>query len=199
MKQKELLLILVPMLAFLALFVSPVSAGGHWDCPFSGRDLNKWHADGVKYEIDDHSLFLSHHGLHNDRVEITEDGQLYINDKFVRLDSDQQRLVATYYDLTMGIVRKAKDLGHEGARIGIEGAKLGLKAVGGVLKMAFTAYDGDDLDQDMEWEAGKLERKAERLEEKAEEIEDLAEDLERIAERMNESIPDLKELGWFYR
>ena len=132
-------------------------------------------------------------------MEITEDGELYINDGSVKLDREQQRLVVTYYDLTTDIVRQAKSLGHEGARVGIEGAKLGLKAVGGVFKMMFTSYDGDDLEQDMEWEAERLEKKAERLEEKAEDIEELAEDLERIVEGMNETIPALRELGWFYR
>ena len=199
MKRQGLVMFLVPVLALLALLVSPVSADGHQDCQFSVMDLNKWHMDGVKYEIEDGSIFISHHGLRHDRVEITEDGELYINDGSVKLDREQQRLVATYYDLTMDIVSQAKSLGHEGARVGIEGAKLGLKAVGGVFKMMFTSYDGDDLDQDMEWEAEKLERRAERLEEKAEDIEALTEDLERTVEGMDETIPELSELGWFYR
>jgi len=198
MKQQGLLMFFVPVLALLALLVSPVSADEHQDGQFSVMDLNKWHMDGVKYEIEDGSIFISHHGLRHDRVEITKDGQLYINDGFVKLDREQQRLVATYYDLTTDIVSQAKSLGQEGARVGIEGAKLGLKAVGSVFKMMFTSYDGDDLDQDMDWEAERLERKAECLEEKAEDIEDLAEDLERIAEGMNETIPELRELGWFY-
>jgi hypothetical protein len=188
----------VPMLALLALLMRPMSADGHQDCDFSMMDLNKWHMDGVKYEIEDGSIFISHHGLRHDRVEITRDGQLYINDESIKLDREQQRLAAAYYDLTMEIVSQAKRLGHEGARVGIEGAKLGLKAVGGVFKMIFTSYDGDDLDQDMEWEAERLERKAERLEEKAEEIEELAEDLEWTIEEMDETIPELRELGWFH-
>lgn len=196
MKQQGLLVILVTVLVFL---VSPVSAHGHEDCPFSGMGLNIWHMDGVKYEIEDGSIFISHHGHRYDRVEITEDGQLYINDEFIKLNKEQQRLVASYYDLTIDIVIQAKSLGHEGARVGIEGAKLGLKAVGGVFKMMFTSYDGDDLDQDMEWEAERLERKAERLEEKAEEIEELAEELEWTVEEMDETIPELREVGWFHR
>jgi hypothetical protein len=199
MKQKGLQVILVSVMAFLAMLVSPVSADPHQDCEFFLGDLNKWHMDGVKYEIEDGSLFISHRGLRHDRVEITEDGRLYINDESVELDRKQQRLVATYYDLTMDIVSQAKNLGHEGARVGMEGAKLGLKAVGGVFKMMLTSYDGDDLDRDMEWEAEKLEKKAKRLEEKAEDIEELAEDLERIVEEMNETIPEIGELDWFYR
>jgi hypothetical protein len=189
----------VPVLALLALSVSPMSTDGHQDCDFTLMGMNKWHMDGVKYEIEDGSIFISHHGLRRDRVEITEDGQLYINDGSVKLNRKQQRLVAAYYDLTMDIVSQAKRLGHEGARVGLEGARLGMKAVRGVFKMMFTSYDGDDLDQDMEWEAEKLERKAERLEEKAEEIEDQAEDLEWTLEEMNETIPELRELGWFHR
>ena len=199
MKRQGLLMLFVPVLALLVLLVNPVSADGHQDCGFSLMDLNKWHMDGVKYEIEDGSIFISHHGLRHDRVEITEDGQLYINDGSVKLDREQQRLVATYYDLTMDIVSQAKDLGHEGARVGIEGAKLGLKAAGGVFKMMFTSYDGDDFDEDMEWVAERLERKAERLEEKAEEIEELAEELEWTVEEMDETIPELRELDWFPR
>ncbi|MBN1831382.1 MAG: DUF2884 family protein [Deltaproteobacteria bacterium] len=199
MKRKRLTMLIVPVLAIFALLASPVSAGGHQDCPFFFMDLNKWYMDGVKYEIEDGSIFISHDGPRHEKVEITEDGQLYINDESIKLNRKQKRLVAGYYSLTTDIVSQATSLGHEGAKIGIDGAKLGLKAVGGVFKMMFTSYDGDDLDQDMEWEAHKLERKAECLEEKAEEIEDLAEDLERIAKRMNETIPEIRELGWFYR
>jgi glutamate-1-semialdehyde aminotransferase len=199
MKRHELFMFSLPVLALLALMVSPVSADGHQDGSFYVMGLNKWHMDGVQYEIEDGSIFIAHHGHHHDMVEITDNGQLYINDEFVKLNRKQQRLVTTYYDLTMDIVSQAKNLGHEGERIGIEGAKLGLKAVGGVFKMMFTSYDSDDLDQDMEWEAEKLERKAERVEEKAEDIEELAEDLERIAEEMNETISELSELGWFCR
>ena len=199
MKRKGLIGVFVSSLALLALLVSSVSADGDQDCQFFLGDLNKWHMDGFKYVIDDGSLFISHRGHRHDRVEMTEDGRLYINDESVDLNRKQQRLVATYYELTMDIVSQAKDLGHEGARVGIEGAKLGLKAVGGVFKMMFTSYDGDDLDQDMEWEAERLERKAKRLEEKAKDIEELAEDLERIVEEMKETIPEIGELGWFHR
>ena len=157
MKQQGLLVILVPVLALLVLSASPVSADRHQGHQFSVRCLNKWHMDGVKYEIDDGSIFISHHGRRHDRVEFTEEGQLYINDDLVKLDSEQQGLVATYYDLTTDIVSRAKNVGQEGARVGIEGAKLALKVVGGVFKMAFTSYDGDDLEQDVEWEAEKLE------------------------------------------
>jgi hypothetical protein len=162
-------------------------------------DMNKWHMDGVKYEIEDGSIFISHDDLRHDRIEITRDGELYINDGFVKLDRKQQRLVEAYYDLTTEIVSQAKSLGHEGARVGIEGAKLGLKAVGGVFKMMFTSYDGDDLEKDMEWEAERLERKAEHLEEKADDIEELADELEWTVEKMRETIPELSELDWFYR
>jgi hypothetical protein len=199
MNQRGLHVIFVPVLALLVLLVSPVNADGHRDCKFSVRGLNKWHMDGVQYEIDNGSIFISHRGLRHDRVEITEKGQLYINDELIKLGREQQGLVATYYDLTTDIVSRAKNVGQEGARVGMEGAKLALKAVGGVLKMAFTSYDGDDLEQDVEWEAEKLERRAERLEEKAEDIEEVAEDLERVAEEMNETIPELRELGWFCR
>ncbi len=197
MKRFGLLLLAAALI--MPLWVNLANADRHQGCEFSVRDLNKWHMDGVQYEIEDGSIFISHHGLRHDRVEITEEGQLYINDELIKLDREQQGLVATYYDLTTDIVSHAKKVGQEGARIGLEGAKLALKAVGGVLKMAFTSYDGDDLDRDVEWEAEKLERKAERLEEKAEDIEELSEDLERIAEQMNETIPELGELGWFYR
>ncbi len=199
MKRQGLVKFFVLVFALLALLVSPMNAEEHQDCSFSMMHLNKWYMDGVQYEIEDGSIYISHDGRRHDRVEITRDGQLYINDEFVKLNSEQQRLAAAYYDLTMEIVRQAKSLGHEGARVGIEGAKLGLKAVGGVFKMMFTSYDGDDLDEDMEWEAERLERKAERLEEKAEEIEELAEDLEWTVEEMDETIPELRELGWFYR
>ena len=57
----------------------------------------------------------------------------------------------------------AKMLGIEGAKIGAGGVKLGFTAIAKVVKLLSDEYDTDDLEEDLEREAEKLEKKAERL------------------------------------
>ncbi len=85
----------------------------------------------------------------------------------------------------------------EGLAIGIEGAKLGISAIGRVLRMAFTDYDEDDLERDMERGAEVIEAKAEVLEDRAKELEEMAEDLQDLTYEMCEEIPALTALDWF--
>ena len=130
-------------------------------------------------------------------MEITEEYELFVNDRQVKLDADQQKLVEEFHVLAIDIVDHGKNLGWEGAKIGVSGAKLGMKAIGRVFKMLFTSYDEDDFERDMERDAEALEARAEKLESKAEIIEKMADDLEYVTEEMFDSIPELSELEWF--
>ncbi len=191
-------------IVLFAFMVSPVIAGkyhddDHGDRHISISSLKEWHINDVDFEIDDGSLYISNEDPLYESIEINEKYELFVNDERVELDKEQQELVTAYYDLTMAIVHRAKEVGWEGVKIGLEGAQLALKAVGGVVKMLFTSYDEDDLEREMDREAEKIENKAERLEEKAEDIERWAEDLEIVAEQMVEFIPEIEELGWFYQ
>ncbi|MFZ5980612.1 MAG: hypothetical protein ACOYVF_08250 [Candidatus Zixiibacteriota bacterium] len=154
-------------------------------------------SDYVNIDIDDGSIFLEEEGGDYNTVEINEEYELFVNDRQVKLDSEQQKLVEEFYVLAMDIVREGKSLGWEGAKIGVSGAKLGMKAVGRIFKMLFTNYDEDDFERDMERDAEILEAKAEKLEDRAENIEDMADDLKYVTEEMFDIIPELRELEWF--
>jgi len=205
MEEKRMKNIIIA-LVLLIFFVSPVFARADHDHKddqgerhISISSLKEWHINDVDFEIDDGSIYISHDDPLYESVEINEKYELFVNDEKVELDAEQQELVTAYYDLTMSIVYRAKDIGWEGVKIGLAGAHLALKAVGGVVKMVLTSYDEDDFENYMDQEAEKLEDRAEVLEKKAEDIEKWAEDLDLVAEQMNEMIPEVEKLGWFYQ
>ena len=189
--------IAVYVLAGLLIFAGASSA----DCDYyvHGVSVHNGGAfEDMSFDLEDGSIIMTRTvGRRVETVEITEDYELYINGDYVKLDADQQKLVQEFYDRGMEIVEYAKELGWEGARIGVSGAKLGLKAVGNVFRLLFTGYDTDDFEREMERAAAKIEARAERLEEKAEKVEDMVEELEDISWAMDREIPELRELDWF--
>jgi len=130
-------------------------------------------------------------------VEITPDYKLYVNGHHIHLNRYQRRLVEDYYDNFMDIIEQAKQIGKEGALIGVKGAKIGIIATAGALKMLVSDYDSDDIEEDLEDEKLELEECAEKLEELAEELEETAEDFEDIHYTMKDEIRDLNKLDWF--
>ncbi len=152
--------------------------------------------DDVEVDFDDGSIIF-YSDRDDDEVEITEDYELLINGKRIKLDKDQEKLVERYYDNMEDIVDFAKELGIEGAKIGASGAKLGLDALAKVFMLLDDDYDSDDLEKEMEKAADKIERRAKKLEKKAEKIEDMADDLERTHRKLRRAVPELDELGWF--
>ncbi len=131
------------------------------------------------------------------RVEITDEYQLFINDRRIPTNDEQTALLKDYHTTAGEVVTEAKKIGIEGAKIGISGAALGLKAVGCMFKLLSPNYDSDDLERDMDYESGKIELKASELEEKAKVLEKKADRLDELADEMNQEIPELGELGWF--
>jgi len=183
---------------FFALCLATGLAGS----AHAGRHIHAVHVDnhshlnGVDIDFEDGSIIFTD-SEYGETVEITEEYELYVNDRLVELDENQQELVKEYYVLCDEIVEEAKEIGWEGAKIGVSGAKLGLKALGGLFKVIFTSYDSDDLERDMERAADKLEARAKVLERKARVIEDKAEDLEELADEMSTEIPEIGDLDWF--
>ena len=185
---------------FLALFaVSGVHAGKRviyeHDIDIDQHDVE--FSDDINIDIDDGSVILEEEGGDYNTVEITEEYELFVNDRQVKLDQDQQELVKEFHVLVTDIVSEGKSLGWEGAKIGVSGAKLGMKAIGRIFKMLFTDYDEDDFERDMERDAEVLEARAEKLEDRAEVIEDMADDLDYVAKELFEAVPELRELEWF--
>ncbi len=188
--------IAVYVLAGLLIFAGASSA----DCVYQVHGVSVHNGgafEDMSFDLEDGSIIMTRSGRRVETVEVTENYELYVNGDRVKLDTDQQKLVQEFYYQGMEIVEYAKELGWEGARIGVSGAKLGLKAVGNVFRLLFTGYDTDDFEREMERAAAKIEARAERLEEKAEKVEDMVEDLEDTAWEMDRKIPELRELDWF--
>lgn len=151
----------------------------------------------INIEIDNGSVILTEESEFENVVEVTEEYELYVNDRQIQLTPEQQELVEEFHGLVFEVVDEAKCIGWEGAKIGVSGAKLGMKAIGRLLKMLFTSYDEDDFERDMERDAELLEVKAEQLEDKARVIEKMADDLEYITELLFDEVPELRRLDWF--
>jgi len=147
-------------------------------------------------DIDDGTIIINSHGRYSDVVEITDEYELYINDRHIKTDAEQKALLGEFHSKTMDLIEEAKVIGLEGAEIGLKGAKLGMHAVGGVFRLLLPDFDTDDLEDELEREAEKLEAQAEELEIQAEELEDIAEDLEDLADELVQKIPELDELDW---
>lgn len=158
-----------------------------------------WHLfdeDDVDVKIEDGSLLIINED-EDQTVEITEEYELYIDDRHIETNEEQQELIAVYYNRMINITEFAKMLGIEGAKIGVSGVKLGFTAIAKVVKLLSEDYDEDDLEEDMEREAEKIEKKAELLERKADRIEEMADELEDLHYELRRSIPELRALDWF--
>lgn len=154
-----------------------------------------WSMDDIQVNIDNRTVVLTNE-YEDGKIEITKDHELFVNDRLVKIDKRQQKLVTEFYDGVFDVKDRAIKIGIKGAKIGVEGAGLGVKAVAGILRMLFTDYDEDDLDRDMEKAAQKIEVKAEGLEEEAKQIEDLVNHLEDVYYDLDDEIPEIHALGW---
>lgn len=194
----------VVLAILLAVLIIPCANASEVESYRSSRSHGSsgalWTTGDIDFDIEDGSIIMTQRGRRGSRLEITEDYKLYIDDKLIETNPEQQKLVAEYHKTSMELVEEAKKIGIEGAKIGLAGAGIGLKAVGGVLKAIFTEYEFKDLEDELDEQTEELEAKAEELEERAEVIEDLAEDLEDVFDDMVHEIPELAdwEDSWNY-
>ena len=162
----------------------------------SDEDNDHW--ESTSFDLDHGTVVITHRqDRHRDVVEIGEDSTLVINGEHITLNDRQKELVGEFHEDCMDIYDAAKKVGWEGAKVGVEGAKLGLKAVGCVFKLLSPDYDSDDMEEELEREAAKIEAKADVLELHANRIEEMADELEDLTVDMRRAIPELDALGWF--
>ncbi len=129
-------------------------------------------------------------------ARIDDKKELYYNDDFVPLDSEQQRLVEVYYETSMEIAKLTRDIGREGVKIGLEGLQLGVVSVVEVIKLAAEGFDDQaqrKFEKKMEWESEKIENHGEYLGEQADHLEEMVEQLKERHIQMTEEIPRLRE------
>lgn len=186
---KKTLIWLLPLL-FLLVAASGAKNTYHSSCTgviVGDRDFN--------LKIDDGTVIIKQdNGRDEDVVEITEDYELFINDREVRLTPEQRRYVKDFHGQVFDIIDEGKALGLEGAKLGLGGVEVAFTALAGVVKMIGPDYDEDDLEREVEAKADILEAKADILEERADAIEDMADDLEDIFYDMEDAIPELEKL-----
>lgn len=182
-----------------ATMAAPTSASAHksihvhHDC---NDNDNLFRGDDVDVDINDGSIVFTNKD-NDETVEITEEGNLIVNESPVRLSRDQRELVEDYYRTFDGIIEEAKQIGLEGARIGVKGAKLGLSALVGALLLIADDRDAEDLESELDRKGEKIERMAKRLERRAEKLEVRAERLEKLHDKLRKEIDELDDLGWF--
>ena len=169
----------------------------HGCCSKDHKECHDEWMENISIDVDDGSVIIKNNKDRHERVELSEEYELYVNGKFIRTNREQRRYFEDYHDLTCQIEHDAKKIGKEGAKIGARGAKLGVTAVFNVLKLLSSDYDSDDLEREMERESSKLEANAEKLERKAEKLEEMVDELEELHFKLKESIPELDELEWF--
>ena len=186
----------VGLLVVLLLFSFAGSVDAKKHKYHSDRNYND-DRDRLSIDIEDGDVIVEYESSDfYDIIVITENYKLYVNDKKVDLNEDQEKLVKLFYKQVKKIKKYTFSIGWEGAKIGVEGAKLGVKAIGRVIKLLSPNYDSDDLERDMERDAEAIEERAEKLEQKAEYVEELLDELDELANEMREKIPELEKLEW---
>lgn len=193
----------IGILALALLVAAPISARDHQHVrthkgshDFNFRTFRSWETNDAQWRLKNDGILVTNIEDKDEKVWITEDGELFVNDQQVRLQPGQQVELKAFRDQTYELVDDAKAIAHEGVRIGLKGAGIGLKAIGGVFKMILSDYSEDDLERDMDAEAAKLEVWADALEKKAEVLEDKADKLEELGLKLKEEIPELRNLDW---
>ena len=163
----------------------------------SHHSKHHWSNECCDFRIDDGVIIITHDNGDYDKVEITEDGELYINGHLIDTDDKQKEILIEYHDRLAELIDYAEEIGHDGVKIGASGAKIGVMTIANLFKLLSSNYDTDDFEAEIEAEAEQIEHEAELLEEKAEELEKMAEKLEDLHSDLKDQIEELEELHWF--
>jgi hypothetical protein len=153
--------------------------------------------ENFNIDVEGKTVVINHYGDNGSMVEITEDGELYIDRKKVKTDRQSRALLQDYNHMMRELIASAEKLGYDAVRIGGKGADLGLEAVSGILEVMCTDLEMDELEASLEKKAQKIEQAAEKLEARAEELEDQAEELEAVHDKLKNRIDELTQLEWF--
>lgn len=131
-----------------------------------------------------------------EELHIDRDYNLYLFGKKVETSDRDKRLLKDYVEMHRAMVKM-------GVRIGKTGAKLGVKAtaaaLGSTAKAIAAIFSGDEDEADEIFEdmENDIEYEAEKIEKLGEEIEDMADDLGVIKRKLKRSIPQLRDVEDF--
>ncbi len=163
---------------------------------FAGSNFGQVDFDNIDFDWDGGSVVLTERGESDPEVRITSTPNLYINDKRIELSEQQIELLEEYHELAFDLRHKAKEIGFEGAKIGVYASGMAVTVLVGAL--------GSILDDDDDWEDDFEDRIESKVERMSDNIEDMAEDLEKVVDelkithrKLRQEIPELAALGWF--
>lgn len=158
-------------------------------------DFNSIDCNGRNYEFEDDCIYIYNDDYHRDYIKITEDLELYINGREIETNYFDRRILDEYYDGLREIREMAKELGYDGAKLGLKGAVVGIKAVAKIPMIILGK--SDEFEKSIEQETEKIEREAEEIEERGEEIEKMADEVDDCEYKLKKRIEELDDLGWF--
>ena len=190
MKLTTILLILIAVYNFSA---AAVDTDRRFQCSLNGNV----HFEQANFEIEGSTLVITHKGHDDTVVEITSNGELYIDNRKVIVKRNHQKLLKKFNKETRELISNAINLGKEAGELGIDGAELGVSALAELIHVMFTEAEMDDLERKLEKEAEKLEAKASKLEKKADKLEQRADELESLHSDLKDEIRELNDLDWF--
>lgn len=163
-------------------------------------EYRKYHFEcweNFNIDIQGSTVVIRHFGPEGAVIEISDDGDLFIDQEEVKTDQQSRKLLRNYNQILRSLISSAEKIGWEAAKIGGKGAELGLEAISGILTVLCTDFIMEDLEDHLEKKAQKIEREANKLEEKARKLEEQASKLEEVHEQLKERIGELEELEWF--
>lgn len=180
-----------------AILSLPLFANDHRDIKMKGMKPAISIDDEIVIRKQGRSIVIECEEEPSDFVEITRHYELFINNSQVETDEHQDVLIREYYDVGMEVFEEVKEIGWEGARIGLSGVGIGVKAIVGVARMLLPDYSSEDFENDMEQAGEDIELRAEALEERGEWIDEQLDTLESVHNQLLEAMPELQNLDWF--
>lgn len=134
--------------------------------------------DNIDIDFNNGTVIITPRSGDDFRVEITDDGELFLNGKKIRISSEERELLRDYRRDMIHLVRRAEE-------IGIKGAKVGVHAVSGLIEVICTELELDELEAELESESARIEKEAQELEELAAQLEDMHYELKNRISELN--------------
>lgn len=179
------------------LLISLVSAADEYSIKPENQKYHFECWENFNIDVEGNTVVINHYGADGSLVEISENGDLFIDREKVKTDQQSRELLQDYNQMMRELISSAEKIGFEAAKIGGKGAELGLEAVSGILAVMCTDLEMDGLEDKLDKKAEKLEREAYKLETRAKELEEQAEELEAVHDNLKNQIDELDELEWF--
>lgn len=139
--------------------------------------------DRISVDFDNGSLIIKPRSGESFLVEITDNDELYVNGRKIQTDAEERDLLHEYRSEMTCMVDRAVE-------VGCKGVEVGLHAIGGLIEVACTDRELEELE-------AELESKSDKIESEAEELEEMSARLEAIHAELKHRISELNRLNSF--